>query len=185
MKYSIHDLAYSKGASELVRAALLSMEAQLIAAQAKIALLEITIASKRCEQIPIINAPAEDTDPDETNLGQDRREAWESITNDDNFSDCGGRQSPAFSLAYDYFIDGWKMAVAKYAKATPPILAQSGQLSGSDKYLTQDEELEALAMHFEGHLVIEGINAAALVRRLTSSANPKPVADPGSAQQIG
>lgn len=51
--------------------------------------------------------------------------------------------------------------------------------STDDEYLTQDEELEALAAHFDRLMAIDGLNAGLLVRKLKSTVNLKP-AEPKS-----
>jgi len=73
---------------------------------------------------PSLSVPLEDDDDDETNLGQDRREAWAIASKGDQYNDFGALHIEAKHLAYDYFIDGWKMAIAQYKNSAPDVINQ-------------------------------------------------------------
>jgi hypothetical protein len=68
---------------------------------------------------PVLTIPSEDGDELETNLEQDRREAWELVVKGDDFSDFGdgdisGIDRYAMMACCDYFYGGWNAAIAKY-----------------------------------------------------------------------
>jgi hypothetical protein len=105
----------------------------------------ITAALAQPEPIPVLAAPTEDDDRYETNLGQDRREGFVLALQGEDFKDFPDHEY-ATLFAHDYFIDGWKAAVAKYAAPPAPILVQPMQSAAV--YVQSDHLLKAMQAPF-------------------------------------